>query len=269
MKYLNRSWLIVNWNARNKRGWDSNTITFTNIIQRYTESFLFPSLLYFSVFVGLRWLYHHMLAISYISRKAGFCVFYSDLYDWELSYYRSLMMCANNRIHCDPIVIFACLHITLPHYHYYADRSEGTELLKCLSGTFCLGCVSKIKSILSIIFHKIYRAVCIQLTHFSFDDCKNTCTLSHYHHHQIGRMTHLPLFRVRSWSNGMGFLYSYSMKHASICHVRNTDDFVQGSGFYVKHFHTWMTADSSGSVNNWFRIMIGLVGIACLVGLSW
>ena len=35
-------------------------------------------------------------------------------------------------------------------------------------------CVSKIKSILSIIFHAIYGAVCIQFTHFSYDDCENT-----------------------------------------------------------------------------------------------
>ena len=40
-------------------------------------------------------------------------------------------------------------------------------------------------------------AVCIQLTHFSYDDCENTCTcnLSHYHHRQIGSMSYLPLFR--------------------------------------------------------------------------
>ena len=43
-------------------------------------------------------------------------------------------------------------------------------------------CVSKIKSIISIIFHAIYGAVCIQLTHFSCDYCKSTCTLSHYEH---------------------------------------------------------------------------------------
>ena len=43
-------------------------------------------------------------------------------------------------------------------------------------------CVSKIKSIPSIIFHAIYGAVCIQLTLFSFDDCKNMCTLSYYHY---------------------------------------------------------------------------------------
>ena len=33
--------------------------------------------------------------------------------------------------------------------------------------------VSKIKYSLSIIFYAIYRAVCFQRNHFSFDDCEN------------------------------------------------------------------------------------------------
>ena len=37
--------------------------------------------------------------------------------------------------------------------------------------------MSKIKLILSNIFYAIYRAACIQLTHFSYDDCENTCDL--------------------------------------------------------------------------------------------
>ena len=45
-------------------------------------------------------------------------------------------------------------------------------------------------------------AVRIHLTQFSYDDFWNTCTLSCYHH-QNGSMTRLPLFRVRSWNNGM------------------------------------------------------------------
>ena len=108
------------------------------------------------------------------------------------------MMCANGPIHYDLMVVFICLHIALPHY----DLSEGIELLKCLSGTFCLKCVSKINWNLSIIFHEICGAVCIQFTHFSYDNCENICTLSYYHH-QIGSMTHLPLFRVRSRNNGI------------------------------------------------------------------
>ena len=43
------------------------------------------------------------------------------------------------------------------------------ELLKCLSSIFCLECMSKPRSVLSIIFHAIYGAVCIQLIHFSYN----------------------------------------------------------------------------------------------------
>ena len=90
-----------------------------------------------------------MLSVSYIyiyiyPGKAGFCVFYHCAVLW----------CAQIiRVGYDPVVVFVCLHITLPHYHHYADLSEGIKLFKCWSGTFCLGCVFKIKSILSIIFH--------------------------------------------------------------------------------------------------------------------
>ena len=75
-------------------------------------------------------------------------------------------MCANN----DPMVTFAvCLHSILPHYHYHADVYESIELLDAYH-VHSVECVSKIKSILSIIFHAMYMAMCIQLTHFSCDD---------------------------------------------------------------------------------------------------
>ena len=74
--------------------------------------------------------------------------------------------------------------------------------------------VSKIKSVLSIIFLAIYGAVCIQLTHFTYDDYENTCTSSNYHH-QIGSMTHLALFRVRSWNNGMHCMPFYILTEHS------------------------------------------------------
>ena len=142
--------------------------------------------------VCLRWLSHHLWSVSYtyiyITGKLGFVSF----------------MCANNRIHCDPMVLFVCVYITLIHYRNYADLYEGIEYieLKCLCGTFCLEWMSKIKTILSIIFHAIYGAVRIQLTHFSYDDCENMCTLS-CHHHQYGSMTFLPLFRTGSWFSGV------------------------------------------------------------------
>ena len=67
-------------------------------------------------------------------------------------------------------------------------------------------CVSRIRTGLSIIFHAIYGALCIQLTHFFCDDCENTCALSYYRH-QIGSMALLPLFRVRSWNHSMPDAY--------------------------------------------------------------
>ena len=59
------------------------------------------------------------------------------------------------------------------------------------SGTLCLQCVSKIKSIISVTFHEIYGAVRIQCPRLYYDDFEDTCTVSY--HHQIGSMTHLPL----------------------------------------------------------------------------
>ena len=69
-------------------------------------------------------------------------------------------------------------------------------------------CVSKIKHILSIIHYTIYGAVCFQFTHFSCDDWENIYTLSYYHH-QIGSMNYYPLFRVRSWNNGVRCMFFY------------------------------------------------------------
>ena len=85
------------------------------------------------------------------------------------------------------MVILVCLRITLHLYHSYAGVSEGIGLLKCQ--VHSVKCVSKIKSILSVIFHAMCSAVCSQLTHLSCDNCENTCTLS-YHHHQIGSINH-------------------------------------------------------------------------------
>ena len=74
--------------------------------------------------------------------------------------------------------------------------------------------MSKIQNIFSVINYAIRGAVCFQFTHFPSDDWENIYTLSYYHH-QIGSMNYHPLFRVRSWNNGVQwcamyvFLYSY------------------------------------------------------------
>ena len=127
----------------------------------------------------------------------------------------SLMMCANNPVYCDRMIAFVCLRITILHHHY-ANIYEGNELIKYLSGTFCLECVSKMKAALSV-----YGAVYNKLTHLSYDDCENTCTFS-YNHQQMGSMAHLPLFKVGPWNNvmrGMSFhiLMELSIKLSYLC----------------------------------------------------
>ena len=47
-------------------------------------------------------------------------------------------------------------------------------------------------------------AVCIQLTHFSYDDVRIS-VLGFIINHQIGNMTHMPLLRVMSWNNFMRY----------------------------------------------------------------
>ena len=53
-----------------------------------------------------------------------------------------------------------------------------------------------------------YVGLCLQFTHFSCDDWENIYTLSYYHH-QIGSMNYYPLFRVRSWNNGVRCMCFY------------------------------------------------------------
>ena len=103
---------------------------------------------------------------------AGLCFFHCFVVLWCVQIMGYIMAQLSHSFVC-----------TLPNYHHYADAS--------------VECVSKIKSLFKIIFHAIYGAVCIQLTYFPYDDCESMCTLFYYYH-QIGSMTHLPLFMVRS-----------------------------------------------------------------------
>ena len=157
------------------------------------------------------------------------------------------------------MVVNGYLLITLPHYHHYADLSEVTELPYCLSDIFCLECVSKIRSVLSIIFHAIYGAVSIQLTHFSYDDCENTCTWSYYHH-EFGRMTHLPLFRVKSWNNGVRCMSVYVLMiyflaydlHADRCWSWPQDQHIDPGHTIHNHQPQTITHPRNVWIKSWF-----------------
>ena len=101
---------------------------------------------------------------------------------------------------------FVCLHITLPHYHHCENVIWRYWPSKMLVSFGLSECVSKIESVLPVIFYAIYGAGCIQLTHLSYADCENMCTLFNYHH-EIGIMTNLPLYRVRSWEKMVCVVY--------------------------------------------------------------
>ena len=73
---------------------------------------------------------------------------------------------------------------------------------------YILSSVINIKHILSVIHYTIFGAVCFQFTHFSCDDWEHIYTLSYYHP-QIGSMNYYPLFRVRSWNNGVRCMSFY------------------------------------------------------------
>ena len=95
------------------------------------------------------------VSVIYISRKLGFVPLLLC----------SLMMCANNRVHFGPMVVFVCLHITL-HLTIMIMQTHLKVLnfwMTCQAHS--VECVSKMRSILPIIFHEIYEAVGIQLAH--------------------------------------------------------------------------------------------------------
>ena len=75
-------------------------------------------------------------------------------------------------------------------------------------GLESLSSVCKIKHILSVIHYTKCGTVCFQFTRFLCDDWENIYTLTYYHH-QIGVTNYYPLFRVRSWNNGMRCMSLY------------------------------------------------------------
>ena len=173
------------------------------------EVSVFPTVVIFSMAVCLRWLYHHMQSASYT---------YMYIPGKQFLSLCNLTMCANNRVYYGLMVVFVCLHTTLPHYHH-------STYLKVLNfwntcQLYFVECVSKIKSILSIIFHAICGAVdrlCVVSLPRAIS-LVMTVRISvslYYYYHQIRSMNHLPwnavylpmfLFTIRMFLCG----YNYS-----------------------------------------------------------
>ena len=72
-------------------------------------------------------------------------------------------------------------------------------------------CVSKIKSILSVIVHAIFGSVCVQLTHSSYDDFGNMCTLSYYHYWLCWGLGHKTMLCAVCFSISLLIIYLRQM----------------------------------------------------------
>ena len=162
----------------------------------------FPLFSYFSVVVCLRCLLHHILSlIEYTFQENREFVFISIV---------QFMMSANSRIRFGLQIVFVCLYITPSHYHHCANFiwRHWTYKMPVRYNLSSVWVRLSIFSQLSVIHYTICGAVCFQFTHFLCDDWENIYTLSYYHH-QIGSMNYHPLFRVRSWNNGMRCMSFY------------------------------------------------------------
>ena len=160
----------------------------------------FPLFSYFSVVVCLRCFLHHILSlIVYKFRENREFVFISFV---------QFMMSANSRILFGWQVVFVCLYITPSHYHHCANFIWRHWTYKMLvrynsSSVWVRLSILSIFSQLSIIQ---YVGLCVFSLPISFVMIARIYiyiyTLSYYHH-QIWSMNYYPLFRARSWNNGM------------------------------------------------------------------
>ena len=82
-------------------------------------------------------------------------------------------------------------------------------------------CVSKIKPVFSVIHHTKYMELCVFSLPISLVKIERIYTLSYYHH-QIGSMNYYPLFRVRSWNNGMRCMSLYILSLMGSCCIPRT-----------------------------------------------
>ena len=89
------------------------------------------------------------------------------------------------------------------YYHHSANLSEDIELLNIeIFVIYILSSVWVRLSIFSQLSIIQYMGLCVFSLPISLVMIERIYTLS-YWHHQIGNMNYYPLFRVRSWNNGM------------------------------------------------------------------
>ena len=174
--------------------WKDIFITHLIIIIK-SEVSTFPLLSYFFVVVCLRWLYNHiLLSITYISREYWDLVSIMDAQSIEVQ-----SLWPPGRVH-----LFADYTISLsPLCRLIWRHWTNKILVRYMLPSVCL----RLRQFSQLSFIQ-YKGLCV----FSLPNSPVMivwmCTLCYYHH-QIGSMNHYPLFRVRSWNNGMRCMSYY------------------------------------------------------------
>ena len=113
------------------------------------------------------------------------------------------MMIANSRIRFVFQIVFVFLYITPSHYHHCVNSSEDIKLVRYILSSVWAWLNTFAQ--LSIIQ---YMGLCVFSLPIFLVMTEWIYTLS-YHHHQIWSMNYYPLFRVRSWNNGIRCIFLF------------------------------------------------------------
>ena len=189
---------VFNWLISVLGDWKDISIAHVIIIIK-SEVSTFPIVIIF--FRGC--LLHHILSlIAYTFRENREFNLFSLLVCslWWVQISRYVLACRSYSFAC----IVGLHHLIIIIVQTYLKALDFQNTCQI----YFVRCESNIKYILSVIHYAICGAVCFQFTHFCCDDWENIYTLSYYHH-QSGSMNYNPLFRVRSWNNGVRCMSFY------------------------------------------------------------
>ena len=118
------------------------------------------------------------------------------------------MMSANSRIRFGLQIVFVCLYITRSHYHHCTNFICRHWTYK-MPVRYNLSSVWVRLSLFSQLSIRQYVGLCVFSLLVFFVMIEIIYIHFSYYHLQTGSMTYYPLFRVRSWNNGMRCMSFY------------------------------------------------------------
>ena len=138
----------------------------------------------------------YAVGFIYIPGKLGFVSFMTVQF----------MVRANDGIHYGPMVVFAYLQFTFPHYHYHADVCESIELVWYILSNICLRLNQ-----FSQLYSMQYMGLCVlglpvlwwlwEYVYFILFSSSN----------RMIQWSNCHSFRVTSWNNGMWCMSFYTL----------------------------------------------------------